>query len=169
MRHFLVRGSYRKNSQHVYHCPLCQVLQLQDLVWILYSDLNLSRLPPLEMDVVAFFMKTHRESRYQFPQFVIPSCASHGVSSSVIEPLEDSGIEEDQLIEMEFEEDSGTGDQLMAKALSASSKAKRNHPLVKRIILFFHVQFSIIIFWQPSGIFTIMQWNLHFLLQFFIV
>lgn len=67
----------------------------RDLAQVLYLYLDLSHLSPFVMDVIAFFLKTYRESRYQFQEFVIPCHASHEVSLPVIEPLKDLGTEED--------------------------------------------------------------------------
>lgn len=63
----------------------------RNLVWILYPDLDFSHLPLFGMDVILFFLDTHKEKLYQFPMFIIPHHASGEVSSLVIESLNDVG------------------------------------------------------------------------------
>lgn len=63
------------------------------------------------MDLGIFYAKTCKEDPYQFSMFVIPRRTFCQVSSPDIEPSEDFGVKEDELIYMiESVEALGIGD-----------------------------------------------------------
>lgn len=70
----------------------------RDLVWVLYSYLNLNHLLPFKMDVGAFYAEVHWWDTYHFLEFVIPHHVSCGVSSPEMEFLRDLVVDEDHLV-----------------------------------------------------------------------
>lgn len=67
--------------------------------------LDLFRLPPLGIDVLAFFMEFPMNNPNSYnscnfsEKFVIPYCVSRGISSPKVEPSSDPRTKEDQLLD----------------------------------------------------------------------
>lgn len=66
------------------------------MVWILYTNLNLSHVLPFKRNVDEFFVKIYKVGSYQFLEFVIPRHASRRVLTHEAGSMGDLGAKEDQ-------------------------------------------------------------------------
>lgn len=80
----------------------------QELVWALYSDLSLDRLPTFSMDVVAFIIETRMANLNPYRYMGSDTCRTyHGVSSQMDSPGGLGTVKDQSLFESVDSEDEG--------------------------------------------------------------